>query len=56
MLYNIGIIIKLCVVFKGFTVQSSYKLKLPPHLIVHAANIKMTETIGQGKPNFCVNK
>ena len=39
----------MCVALKGFAVQSSYKLKLPPHLIVHASNIKMTETIGQGK-------
>lgn len=30
-------------------VQSSYKLSLPPYLIIHASNIKMTETIGQGK-------
>ena len=44
----------MCDIFKDFTVQSSYKLKLPPHLIAHAANIKITETIGQGKPNFQV--
>ena len=30
-------------------VQSSYKLSLPPYLIIHASNIKMIETIGQGK-------
>ena len=33
----------------GYAVQSSYKLNLPPHLTVHASNIKMTESIGQGK-------
>ena len=32
-----------------YAVQSSYKLNLPPHLTVHASNIKMTESIGQGK-------
>ena len=54
-LHSIGTVINLkkCIIFKGFTVQSSYKLKLPPHLIVQAANIKITETIGQGKLNFC---
>ena len=53
MLYIIVLVYTMCVIFKDFTVQSSYKLKLPPHLIAYAANIKITETIGQGKPNFC---
>ena len=39
----------MCTGLQGFAVQSSYKLNLPPHLIVHSSNIKMTETIGQGK-------
>ena len=30
------------------TVQSSYKLNLPRHLLIHAANIKLMEPIGQG--------
>lgn len=29
-------------------VQSSYKLKLPPHLIVPSSSLKLVETIGQG--------
>ena len=29
-------------------VQSSYKLNLPPYLLIHAANIKLVEPIGQG--------
>ena len=43
------------IIFKGFGVQSSYKFKLPPPLIVQAANIKMTEIIGQGKLNFALS-
>ena len=31
-----------------FTVQSSFKLNLPPHLIITAASIKLNEIIGQG--------
>ena len=34
---------------RGFTVQSSFKLKLPPHLIIPAAYIKLVEPIGQGE-------
>ena len=48
MQYCAIILLILCVALKGFAVQSSYRLNLPPHLIVHASNIKMTETIGQG--------
>ena len=36
---------------KNFSVQSSYKLNLPKHLILHASNIKLSESIGQGKQN-----
>ena len=32
-----------------FSVQTSYKLNLPPHLIIHSSSIKLVETIGQGK-------
>ena len=31
-----------------FTVQTSYKLNLPPSLILHSSSIKLVETIGQG--------
>ena len=31
-----------------FTVQSSFKLTLPPHLIITASSIKLNEIIGQG--------
>ena len=31
-----------------FTVQSSFKLNLPPHLIITASSIKLNEIIGQG--------
>ena len=31
-----------------YTVQSSYRLSLPPNLIVHASTIEIKETIGQG--------
>ena len=31
------------------SVQSSYKLKLPPHLIITSSTLKLVETIGQGK-------
>ena len=34
---------------RGLSVQSSYKLKLPPDLIVPSSNIKLIETIGQGE-------
>ena len=34
---------------KVVVVNSSFKLKLPPHLIITKANIKLIETIGQGK-------
>ena len=34
---------------RGFSVQSSFKLNLSPHLIIKAANIKLIETIGQGE-------
>ena len=33
---------------KNLSVQSSFKLNLPPHLIVHSSNIKITQTVGQG--------
>ena len=32
----------------SFSVQSSYKLRLPPHLIIQSSTIQMTETIGHG--------
>ena len=38
---------------KSFTVQSSYKLNIPEHLIIHAANIELCEAIGQG--NYCIS-
>ena len=31
-----------------FTVQSSFKLILPPHLIITASSVKLNEIIGQG--------
>ena len=31
-----------------FSVQTSYKLNLPPSLILHSSSIKLVETIGQG--------
>ena len=31
-----------------FTVQSSFKLTLPPHLIITASSVKLNEIIGQG--------
>ena len=34
---------------RTISVQSSYKLNLPPHLLVHASSIKLVEPIGQGK-------
>ena len=34
---------------KKFSVQSSFKLNLPPPLIFEASTIKLDETIGQGK-------
>ena len=34
---------------RAFSVQSSFKLNLSPHLIIKAANIKLIETIGQGE-------
>ena len=33
---------------RGLSVQSSYKLKLPPHLILPSTCIKLVEPIGQG--------
>jgi hypothetical protein len=33
---------------KTISVQSSYKLHLPPYLLVHSVNIKLVEPIGQG--------
>jgi hypothetical protein len=36
---------------RAFSVQSSFKLNLSPHLIIKAANIKLIETIGQGECN-----
>ena len=30
------------------TVQSSFNLKIPPHLIIPSSNIKLIEAIGQG--------
>ena len=30
------------------SVQSSYKLTLPSHLLIHASNIKLLESVGQG--------
>ena len=35
---------------KTISVQSSYKLHLPPYLLIHSANIKLSEPIGQGTP------
>ena len=37
-----------CLVMTQFTVQSSFKLTLPPHLIITASSIKLNEIIGQG--------
>ena len=34
---------------RKISVQSSFKLKLPPPLIFEASTIKLDETIGQGK-------
>lgn len=34
---------------RGFSVQSSYKLHIPRHLIFPAANLELCEAIGQGK-------
>ena len=34
---------------RGLSVQSSFQLKLPPHLILPSSNIKLVEPIGQGK-------
>ena len=31
-----------------FTVQSSFKLNLPPHLIITTSSVKLNEIIGQG--------
>ena len=31
------------------SVQSSFKLDLPPHLIIPSSSLKLNETIGQGK-------
>ena len=31
-----------------FSVQSSFKLNLPPHLIITASSVKLNEIIGQG--------
>ena len=36
------------VTIRGMSVQSSYKLKLPPHLILPSSCIKLVEPIGQG--------
>ena len=36
-------------------VESSFKLDLPPHLIVPSASIKLNETIGQGMLSFYSN-
>ena len=33
---------------RTISVQSSYKLKLPQHLLIHASDIKLVEPIGQG--------
>ena len=33
---------------QAITVQSSYKLNLPPHLIIPSSCIKLIESIGQG--------
>ena len=35
------------------SVQSSYKLHLPPYLLIHSANIKLAEPIGQGAKQIC---
>ena len=37
-----------CTAPDSFSVQSSYKLNLPPHLIIQSTNIRVIETIGQG--------
>ena len=34
---------------RTLTVQSSCKIDIPDHLIICAANIKLVDTIGQGK-------
>ena len=39
-----------------FSVQSSYKLNLPQHLIFHCSSIKLVETIGQGIVNPSCNR
>ena len=33
---------------RKISVESSFKLDLPPHLIIPSASIKLNETIGQG--------
>lgn len=38
------------------SVQSSYKLSLSPHLIIHASNVKLMEPIGQGDGQQSNNK
>ena len=40
---------------RGFSVQSSFKLKLSPHLVIKAANIRLIETVGQGDIIECVH-
>ena len=37
------------------SVQSSYKLNLPPYLLIHASDIKLVEPIGQGN-EICAEK
>lgn len=37
---------------KGFSVQSSYKLSVPAHLIIHAETLELRETVGEG--NFTI--
>lgn len=38
----------------SFSVQNSYKLNVPLHLIIHAANLKLLEAIGQGTARVAV--
>ena len=40
---------------RAFSVQSSFRLNLSPHLIIKAANIKLIETIGQGEYYYCTH-
>ena len=47
-LYLNALTVDLDSVPRTISVQSSYKLNLPPYLLIHAADIKLMEPIGQG--------